>query len=376
MGMRRPRTTKNPPILSHEFVIQNHADIVSCIAMVFVVGLMFQATSPVASLFVALQHNVSSTVNVSEAEDQVIMYTNGAKDISCVFFYTLICIVIHAVVQEYVLDKLNKKMHLSKIKHSKFNESGQLLFFYFVSAAWGADLIVRENFLNINSLWEGYPHANLGFVNKFYYIIQLAYWLHSFPELYFQKTKKEEMSSRIQYAVLYLLFIGGAYVLNFTRVALGMMVLHYSVEFVFHLARLLYFSEKTDLANTGFMVFNGLFVLVRLGTITLSVLTFWYGLQQSNQLTIDFTAGNFNTQLVRINCLAAVSLLQAWMMWNFINFHLRRLRERSAVSRKIKSPAKKKMKMAEEDIQALPEVDQQTASENGVRSRTKASKKN
>jgi hypothetical protein len=45
----------------------------------------------------------------------------------------------------------------------------------------------------------------------------------------------------------------------------------------------------------------------------------------------------------RINCLAAVSLLQAWMMWNFINFHLRRLRERSAVSRKIKSPAKKKI---------------------------------
>jgi hypothetical protein len=34
-------------------------------------------------------------------------------------------------------------MHLSKVKHSKFNESGQLLLFYFVSAAWGADLIVR-----------------------------------------------------------------------------------------------------------------------------------------------------------------------------------------------------------------------------------------
>ena len=43
--MRRGRT-KNPPIFSHEFVIQNHADIVSCVAMVFVVGLMFQVKSP------------------------------------------------------------------------------------------------------------------------------------------------------------------------------------------------------------------------------------------------------------------------------------------------------------------------------------------
>lgn len=42
MGMRRQRSTKNPPVFSHEFFIQNHADIVSCVAMVFVIGLMFQ----------------------------------------------------------------------------------------------------------------------------------------------------------------------------------------------------------------------------------------------------------------------------------------------------------------------------------------------
>lgn len=41
-GMGRKSSNKNPPFLSHEFVIQNHADIVSCFAMVFVVGLMLQ----------------------------------------------------------------------------------------------------------------------------------------------------------------------------------------------------------------------------------------------------------------------------------------------------------------------------------------------
>lgn len=45
MGIRK-KTTKNPPVLSHEFVIQNHADIVSCVAMVFLLGLMFEV-SPV-----------------------------------------------------------------------------------------------------------------------------------------------------------------------------------------------------------------------------------------------------------------------------------------------------------------------------------------
>ncbi|KAK3088629.1 hypothetical protein FSP39_021485 [Pinctada imbricata] len=375
MGMRRTRSTKNPPIFSHEFVIQNHADIVSCVAMVFVIGLMFQATAPVASLFVALQHNVTRN-ETDSSENDVTLYTNGLKDILCVFFYLLICVVIHAVIQEYILDKLNRKMHLSKVKHSKFNESGQLMAFYGASAVWGGDLIVRENFLSINQLWEGYPHNELSFMMKFYFIVQIAYWLHCFPELYFQKTKKDDMLSRIQYAVLYLVFITAAYSLNFSRVALVMIVLHYSVEFVFHLARLLYFAEKTDLANTGFMVFNGLFVLVRLGTITLSVLTFWYGLEQSNQPSVDREAGNFNTQMIRINCLAAICLLQAWMMWNFINFHLRRMREKSASSRKqLKSPVKKK-KVADEDISSLPEADQNTASENGVRSRGRGKKNN
>jgi translocating chain-associated membrane protein 1 len=40
----RKSSSKNPPILSHEFVIQNHADIVSCVAMVFVIGLMVQVS--------------------------------------------------------------------------------------------------------------------------------------------------------------------------------------------------------------------------------------------------------------------------------------------------------------------------------------------
>jgi hypothetical protein len=43
MGLKPRRANqKNPPFFSHDFIIVNHADIVSCIAMVFVVGLMFQ----------------------------------------------------------------------------------------------------------------------------------------------------------------------------------------------------------------------------------------------------------------------------------------------------------------------------------------------
>lgn len=41
----RKTSNKNPPIFSHEFVIQNHGDIVSCVALIFVTGLMVQVSA-------------------------------------------------------------------------------------------------------------------------------------------------------------------------------------------------------------------------------------------------------------------------------------------------------------------------------------------
>ena len=239
------KKTKNPPFFSHEFVIQNHADIVACVAMVFVVGLMFQVSSGLASVFIVMQHNTTAPVETMPGVFQDLpFYTAGLRDIPAVFFYLLISVVMHAIIQEYLLDKVNKKLHLSKVKYNKFNESGQLLAFYLVSLFWGGDLLLRENLLSVSSIWEGYPHNNMTFLFKFYFIIEISYWLHIFLDLYFQKTKKEEMGEKIQYAVLYLAFINAAYAFCFTHLALVLLVIHYLSEAVSHLCRILAYSES------------------------------------------------------------------------------------------------------------------------------------
>merc|ERR1711994_1232181 len=370
------KKTKNPPIFSHEFVIQNHADIVACVAMVFVVGLMFQVSSPLASVFIVMHHNVTAPVEVQPGVLQdLTFYTAGFKDIPAVFFYLLISVVMHAIIQEYLLDKVNKKLHLSKVKYGKFNESGQLLAFYLVSLIWGGDLLLRENILNVASLWEGYPHNNMTFLFKFFFIIQISYWLHIFPELYFQKVKKEEMPAKIQYAVLYLAFIGASYVFRFTRLSLVLLVIHYLAEAVFHLCRLLAYAEKTSISSKLFKLGDLLFVLARLSSVILAVLTFWFGLSKvpAEQQVVDAAAGNYNTGLVRLNCLVAVCLLQAWLMWNWIMFQVKRMREAkpSASTSSSSSSASKNRKTEQEKAKArklrkeqedresdLPEVDQ------------------
>ena len=161
--------------------------------MVFVVGLMFQVTSPLASLFIALHHNVTfpAQEGAPPAIADPVYYTSGLKDVPAIFFYLLIAIVMHQIIQEYLLDKVNRKLHLSKVKHSKFNESGQLLSFYLVSVIWAGDILFRENLFHVRSLWDGYPHVHMTFMFKFFFIVQISYWLHIFPELYFQKVSIE-----------------------------------------------------------------------------------------------------------------------------------------------------------------------------------------
>ncbi|XP_065333764.1 translocating chain-associated membrane protein 1 [Cloeon dipterum] len=381
MALKKKTSTKNPPILSHEFVIQNHGDIVSCVAMLFVVGLMVQVTSPLAYMFIALHHNVTSTVQDSEygVPIDVLRYTYGVRDACAVFFYFLICIVMHAIVQEYILDKFSKKLHLSKSKQNKFNESGQLLVFYVISFLWAGDIMVRENLLtNLSSLWLNYPHNTMAFTLKFFYIIQIAYWFHSYPELYFQKVKREDISSKLLYPTLHLVFIVGAYLLNFNRVGVVLLSLQYLAEAAFHTARLIYFSDKSESGRKGgYTIANIAFVVSRLLTVTITVLTFWYGLALSSVAAIDFEAGNFNTDIIRIGSLSVISLLQAWLMWNFLTFYLKYMKEKTSQKNKAKpvvakkpkatiqdriTKAKKKreeQKQTKEDDD-LPEVDQNT----------------
>ncbi|XP_029955899.1 translocating chain-associated membrane protein 1 [Salarias fasciatus] len=325
MGIRK-KPNKNPPVMSHEFIIQNHADIVSCVAMVFLLGLMFEITSKFAVSFITVQYNVTISTNEGSEESNLNMFHHGIKDLATIFFYMLVAIIMHAIIQEYVLDKINRKKHFSKTKHSKFNESGQLSAFYLFSFGWGASILLSENFLsNPVSLWEEYPHTLMHFQMKFYYICQMGYWLHALPELYFQKTKKEDIPRQLVYISLYLVHIAGAYILNLNRLGLVLLVLHYFVEFLFHVSRLVYFSNENR--QIGFTVWAVLFVLGRLLTLSLSVLTVGFGLSTAEKQGFDLATGNFNVLFVRVTVLAAICLTQAFMMWKFINFQLRRWRE-------------------------------------------------
>uniref|UniRef100_A0A1I8A3K2 Translocating chain-associated membrane protein n=1 Tax=Steinernema glaseri TaxID=37863 RepID=A0A1I8A3K2_9BILA len=321
----------SPPIMSHEFVIQNHGDIMSCLLMVIVIGFMFNYTAPLANVFVLPQYN--ETVSVpAEAVPQT-FYRNGPLDMCVFFFYTVAWITMHAVIQEYVLDKLQRKLHLSKTRMSKFNESGHLFFFSVYSAIHAGYLIYDMDLIaNPLKLWIGYPqeHRYMSVNLKLFFILQISHWIHQFPEFYFQKVKRDEISQRSTYSAVYLFFITAAYFFNFNRLALVLLFIDYFTQSIFHVTRMLHFSGKNKYTANGFVMWNGLFVLTRVLSAGAAVVVLWYGLRINETPFVDIKEGNFNTAFIRLNSLLCVLVLQVFMLWNFGLFHVTRMRERAA----------------------------------------------
>ncbi|KAM8953280.1 translocating chain-associated membrane protein 2 [Pelodytes ibericus] len=316
------RRRKSYPIFSQEFVIHNHADIALFLVVLILIGLMFEVTAKTAFIFILPQYN--SSLQLQEGE--TVYYHYGPKDLVTILFYVIITIILHAVVQEYFLEKINRRLHLSKVKQSRFNESGQLAVFHFISVFWCLYVAGSEGYLsNPKTLWENFPHVYLPFQVKFFFLCQLAYWLHALPELYFQKVKKEEISRQLQYIILYLIHIACAYLLHLTRLGLILLLLHSVAEFVFHIARLFYFTDENN--QKLFNAWAVVFVVIRLFTLTLSVLTIGFGFAREEIHTFNPDKGNFNTLLFRMLALLAMCVSQTWLMWRFIHFQLRRWRE-------------------------------------------------
>lgn len=230
---------------------------------------------------------------------------------------------------------------------TRFNDSCQLLVFYLISFVWGFDVIIREGYIGqISLLWDKFPEHPMIFLHKLYFVIQLAYYFHILPELYFQKVKKEDQQPKIIHSIVSFSFIALAYFLNFQRIALALLTLHYASEVVSHVFQLVDIFDRDEKLAKLQLVNKGVFLATRFATMVLSVLTLHYGIESSSKATV---------------ALLAVFALQGYLIFQFINNILRAKRERLAEKSSSKKRGAKtadKLKKDRKKESDLPEADQ------------------
>ncbi len=97
-------------------------------------------------------------------------------------------------------------------------------------------------------------------------------------------------------------------------------------------------------SKISFRFYNVFFIVARLVEIVLSIFVFWFGLTATSVDSINLHDGNFNTPFVRMTCLVVILALQALMMWNFVLFQLKKIRENKPSSKSKQTPTTRKSK--------------------------------
>lgn len=218
-----------------------------------------------------------------------------------------------------------------------------------MSFLWGLEVIFREKYIgNVSKLWDEFPNHPMGFLHKLFFIIQLSYYLHMLPELYFQKIKKEEQQPKIIHSILGFSIITVGYMLGFQRVAIVLLSLHYFSEFISHTFLLIDIFDKEEKLSKLRFVNNILFVTTRFATMVLTFLVLYYGIGSTENRTRGLIG------------LVLVFGLQGYLIYEFLTEQLRSKRETQAEAQKLKattkSPAKSKKERKKESD--LPEADQ------------------
>lgn len=205
--------------------------------------------------------------------------------------------------------KISKKLHLSKFKLARFNDSCQLLVFYLMSCVWGLDVIIREGYFSqLSLLYDQFPNHQMIFLHKLFFVIQLAYYFHMLPELYLQKIKKEDQQPKIIHAICSFSFIALAYFLGFQRIALALLTIHYANEVVSHVFQLIDIFDRDEKLTKLHFVSHSIFILTRFGSVLLALLTLYYGIESSAKTKL---------------ALVAVMALQGFLIFQFFNNILR-----------------------------------------------------
>jgi len=338
---------KNPPIFSHEFVIENHADILAVVLMVILGGYMFTKTKEFFKIFTEFQYVVKAAVEVNEDGEEVPAdktdadptFDRGTLDFLILSCIVQLVIILQAIVKDYVLDKNSKRFRLSRTKLSRFNESCQLLLWFVISTVWSFNMIKDDKLVDdVASIWLKYPETAMSWSVKLYMLTQIAYWLAMFPSLYFQKVRAEECSYRLKYYSLHLLFAASTYFLYMWKLAIILTFVHSLCEAFYHLSKLAESCEKKQLATYSNTAWLFMYPFTRIMVIGSSVFVFLLGLPEAEN-----QEGRFNIPLVRYACVAVVCISQLVLLYTFVRSWMKKCKAQARLENIAKlAPAKAK----------------------------------
>jgi len=266
------KTEKDPSIFSQEYFLQNQADLMSSLCLIIMSGLLFKPTRALSAKFCFVQHN---TTNLTDPEIKP-MYQVGRADVLVTVFYSLLCIAVHAVENEYFWEKIARRLRLSKTRLSEFMSLGSTLP-YHIAIVIGAFYVMKEEGLLLDpmALLTTVPAVEMPMLMKFYWLLILSFALHQYPEMYFMRVKNEEMPNKIIGYTAFIVPMTAAYITGLVYPGTLVLIIHCLIEILNAVATVMDCVGKQELAQPFYKMWSVGFIPARATITGLCALTFF-----------------------------------------------------------------------------------------------------
>lgn len=215
-------------------------------------------------LFLPFQHITSKFFSLSHRVGHSGLYVKGKDDIFFVFFWVLAFTFIRAFMMDYIFVPFAIHSGISSKKGlTRFAEQAWSWSYCVALCSLGTYLAYNSSYwFNLDELWLQWPHRELQPLFKFYYLVQLSFWLQQILVLNIEKRRKDFTQMFTHHIVTSVLLIA-SYNYCFTRAGNVILCLMDIVDIALSSAKMLKYLGFQTLCDYAFGVFILLWIVTK-----------------------------------------------------------------------------------------------------------------
>lgn len=192
-------------------------------------------------------------------------YIQGSDDALFVLGWLVLMTAIRATIIECVYEFVTRLRVMSRKASMRFAEQAFLLTYDFTSFSMGMNILVNSSYwLNFEELWSTWPSREISGELKWYYLVQLAFWLQQLLAINLEKRRKDFGQMFLHHCVTsFLMYVAYAY--RWTNVGNVILCIMDVVDFLLPLAKMLKYLHFEAACNTMFGIFLTTWLVARHG---------------------------------------------------------------------------------------------------------------
>ncbi|MCJ1354040.1 MAG: sphingosine N-acyltransferase lag1 [Icmadophila ericetorum] len=190
-------------------------------------------------------------------------YSQGFNDVFFVLGWLVLLTNIRAVIIASLYELIRRFRLVPSKARTRFAEQGWLLFYDGISFSMGMYLIVSSSYwLNFRELWVEWPGRYINGQLKWYYLVQLAFWLQQLVSINLEARRKD-YTQMLSHHVVTCVLLYATYVYRWTKTGNVVMCIMDVVDFLLPLAKMLKYRGHETACNAAFGLFLTVWVISR-----------------------------------------------------------------------------------------------------------------